>query len=141
MPKPGSRIQKTIKPKIEDVEFGGGDELEAPNPAPNNKVIEFVAIDRLKMPRRPLRKGIEKRIQKHVLFQDEHGFHIPVSTDENFEIIADEERVEAARRRGQTHIHVIRHFDCTSVQKKALRLFEVKIAGDGELDVEKQTFG
>ncbi len=135
-----SRIQKISQPTINESEINS-EELGAPNLPPNNMVIEMVPIDCLTFPKRPLRKKVEERTQKHVLFQEEYGFRIPILTDMNYEIIAGEERVEAARRRGQTHIPAIMHLDCTPVQKKAIRLFEVKIAGDGELDVEKQTFG
>ncbi len=101
---------------------------------PNSLKIELLPIAQLKFPKRILKTKAEKRIEAHKRFQEHEGYSLPVPIDPMNNIILGEERVEAARRLGHTHIAVVRVSDITKDAIRKLRLLEAKLSTEGELD-------
>lgn len=121
-------------------ESGNGETYSPPVPPeregfkPNSLNPELLPITQLNFPKRILKTKAEKRIETHKRFLEHEGYGLPVPIDLMNNIILGEERVEAARRLGHTHIAVVRVGDITKDTIRKLRLLEAKLSTVGELD-------
>ena len=131
MSKKRKQAEATTK-EFDEFEFIklGGSELQ--QVVPNNMRMEIIDINDLHFTNLPLREGVEERIEKHITFQNEYGVLLPPIVDDNGSILFGEDAVEAARRRNQTHIAVLRMSGLPKILQSKLRLFETEIARGGE---------
>ncbi|MEJ6785591.1 site-specific DNA-methyltransferase [Aminobacter sp. Piv2-1] len=94
----------------------------------NHPELELMPIDRLRVPKRALRKVSERHIERVVASIGEFGFVGAIVVEADLTVLTGQVRLEAARRLGFSELPVIRVDHLTPAQVKAYRIADNKLA-------------
>jgi DNA modification methylase len=100
-------------------------------------LVEYVCIDKLKGYNRHTRRYSKKQLKKLRRGIIEFGFIIPVLVDHANIVIAGHARIMVAKRLGMAEVPAIRLDHLSDAQVKAFRIFDNRIAEEGEWDPVK----
>ena len=90
--------------------------------------ITYLKISELKSYARNARTHTRKQIRQIAASMGEFGFLNPIIVDENFQIIAGQGRVEAAKLMGLTEIPTVQIGHLSAAQKKAYIITDNRLA-------------
>ncbi len=96
--------------------------------------IEYVPIDDVAVSRRSLQSHSKASIKRLAAGIDRFGFNVPLLVDEDLSLISGYARLAAARVLGLLEVPVIRIAHLTEEQLQLFRIFDNRIAEEGEWD-------
>lgn len=106
-------------------------------PEPLQLLVEYMLIDELEGYNRHTRRYAKKQLRKLEAGIAEFGFIVPALVDHEDTVIAGHARILAAKMHGLSEVPVIRLSHLSPAQVRAFRIFDNRIAEEGEWDRDK----
>lgn len=98
--------------------------------------IEYIDVTRLLSGYRQTKKHSARQLKKLATGLERHGFIVPILVDEALNIVAGHARLDAAKMIGMASVPIIRIAHLTSEQLRLFKIFDNKVATEGEFDLD-----
>lgn len=106
--------------------------VDAPRAGPSRLQFQLVPIDAMKPAARKLREHDDAQITMLTGSIERFGFNVPVLLTRDYEIVAGDARIEAARRLGMTELPAVFISDLSGAAVEAFRIADNKLAQLGK---------